>query len=75
MKFYLKWSALILGPFALAVGGFIWWTLENPDGYSRDQLDSDYNREQVNRLMLERRDKERLEERWQKNNRAGAVEK
>lgn len=75
MKFYLKWSALILGPFALVVGGFIWWQAKNPGQFSRSELDDNYNRAQVERLQLERRDKMRLEEKFQKQNRAGAVEK
>ncbi len=73
MRFYLKWSAIILGPFALVVAGFIWWQVRNPDRLSRDELDSSFNRDQVERLQLEQRDKLRLEKQWQQQNRPGSV--
>ena len=69
MKFYLKWSMLILGPFALIVAAFIWWRMTAPPSYSRDELDSDYNKQQVRRLQLERAEKERLDEEWREKQR------
>jgi hypothetical protein len=71
MKFYFKWGLLVLGPFALLVAGFVWWQVNHPDGYSREELDADYNRDQVERLQLERQAKDKLDEAYRRKNRPG----
>ena len=69
MKIYLKWTFLIIGPFALIVAGVVWYRMANPEGYSRDELDESYNEEQLQRLQAERAEKKYLDQQWQKSNR------
>ena len=66
MKIYLKWSLLVFGPFLLIVAGVAWWMTRNPDNYSREELDKSYNKEQVQRLLLERAEKKYLDEQFQR---------
>lgn len=68
MKIYLKWTFLIIGPFLLIVGGFVWYLTANEARYSRDELDESFNEEQVHRLQIEKAEKKYLDQQWRKQN-------
>ena len=66
MKIYLKWAAIIIGPFILIVAGIILWMTKFSEGYSREDLDESYNEDQVRRLQIQKAEKDYADELWKR---------
>ncbi len=68
MKIYLKWAAMILGPFLLIVAGIVIYVTKFSQGYTREDLDESYNEDQVKRLQIQKAEKRYQDDLWRRQN-------